>query len=129
MYEGGVGHHLRRRRRLGPGHVRGREGVPDAKTREVCGIGVDSDQILTVGADLEPYILTSMLKRVDVAVYKTIGDYLEGSAKVGTVTTFDLKIDGVGYSTTGGNIEDIVPQLERLKPQIIDGTITVPTAP
>jgi basic membrane protein A len=64
-----------------------------------------------------------------VAVYNTIADYLEGSAKVGTITTFDLKVDGVAYSTTGGNLEDIVPQLEDLKSQIVDGTITVPTAP
>jgi basic membrane protein A len=95
----------------------------------VCGIGVDSDQILTVGADLEPYVMTSMLKRVDVAVYNTIADYLEGNAAVGTVAVFDLKVDGVNYSTTGGNLEDIVPQLDDLKQQIIDGTITVPTAP
>ena len=45
----------------------------------------------TVGADLEPYVMTSMLKRVDVAVYNTIADYLEGSAKVGTITVFDLR--------------------------------------
>ncbi len=101
----------------------------DANNTVVCGIGVDSDQILTVGADLEPYVMTSMLKRVDVAVYNTIGDYLEGTPKVGTVAVFDLKSDGVAYSTTGGNLEDIVPQLDDLKSQIVDGTITVPTAP
>ncbi len=57
--------------------------------------------------------MTSMLKRVDVAVYNTIGDYLEGKAKVGTDPVFDLKVDGVGYSTTGGNLEDIKSQARR----------------
>ena len=74
----------------------------------------------------QPYVLTSMLKRVDVAVYNTIGDYLEGSPKVGAVAVFDLRVNGVGYSTTGGNLEDIVHQLDDLKAQIIDGTIKVP---
>ena len=47
--------------------------------------------------------MTSMLKQVDVAVYDFIVDYLEGSAKVGAASpSFDLKNDGVDYSTTGG---------------------------
>jgi basic membrane protein A len=101
----------------------------EANDTVVCGIGVDSDQILTLGAELEPYVMTSMLKRVDVAVYGTIGAYVSGELPGGTVEVFDLSVDGVGYSTTGGNVEDIVPELDDLKQQIIDGDITVPTAP
>ena len=129
MYQGGADIVYAAAGGSGLGMFQAAKEYSDANNTVVCGIGVDSDQILTVGADLEPYVMTSMLKRVDVAVYNTIADYLEGSAKVGTVTTFDLKIDGVAYSTTGGNLEDIVPQLEDLKSQIVDGTITVPTAP
>ena len=129
MYQGGADIVYAAAGGSGLGMFQAAKEYSDANNTVVCGIGVDSDQILTVGADLEPYVMTSMLKRVDVAVYNTIADYLEGSAKVGTITTFDLKVDGVAYSTTGGNLEDIVPQLEDLKSQIVDGTITVPTAP
>ena len=44
-------------------------------------------------------------------------------------TTYDLSVDGVGYSTSGGFVDDIVEQLDELKQQIIDGEISVPTAP
>jgi basic membrane protein A len=67
-----------------------------------------------------------MLKRVDVAVYDTIQDQVNGSF-TGGYHIFDLKADGVGYATSGGFIDDIVPQLDDLKQQIIDGKITVPT--
>src|SRR5207247_1067833 len=38
----------------------------------VWAIGVDSDQYQTASAEEKPYILTSMLKKVDVAVYDKI---------------------------------------------------------
>ncbi len=129
MYEGGADIVYAAAGGSGLGMFQAAKEYSDANNTHVCGIGVDSDQILTVGADLEPYVMTSMLKRVDVAVYNTIGDYLEGKAKVGTDTVFDLKVNGVGYSTTGGNLEDIKTKLDDLKQQIIDGKITVPTAP
>jgi basic membrane protein A len=99
----------------------------DSSGTQVWAIGVDSDQYMTAPPDLQPFILTSMLKRVDVAVYKTIEAQVEGTFE-GGYRTFDLSVDGVGYSTSGGFIDDIVPQLEDLKSQIIDGTIVVPTS-
>ena len=99
-----------------------------AKGTKVWGIGVDSDQYNLVGADLQPFVLTSMLKRVDVGVYSTIKDYVQGSFKAG-VHVFDLKVDGVGYATTGGNIDDNKSKLDDLKQQIIDGKIVVPDKP
>ena len=129
MYEGGADIIYAAAGGSGLGMFQAAKDYSDSNNTHVCGIGVDSDQILTVGADLEPYVMTSMLKRVDVAVYNTIGDYLEGKAKVGTQTVFDLKSDGVAYSTTGGNLDDIKSQLDDLKQQIVDGTITVPTTP
>ena len=95
---------------------------------EVWAIGVDSDQYNLVEPDLQPYILTSMLKKVDVAVYQTVKAYAEGTFAAG-VTTFDLAADGVGYSTSGGFVDDIADQLDEYAAQIIDGTIEVPTAP
>lgn len=93
-------------------------------------IGVDSDQYNLVDASLKPFILTSMLKKVDVAVYQTIKAVSEGEKVGGKETIFDLKSDGVGYSTSGNAMsDDVVKQLEDLKQQIIDGDIKVPTAP
>jgi basic membrane protein A len=91
-------------------------------------IGVDSDQYQSAPDDLKPYILTSMLKRVDVAVYETIEAQVNGSFE-GGYHTFDLARDGVGYSTSGGFVDDIAGDLDALKQQIIDGEIEVPTAP
>jgi basic membrane protein A len=99
-------------------------------TTKVWAIGVDSDQYNSVGdASLQPYILTSMEKHVNVAVYDTISDYVDGKLTTGKTQVFDLKNDGVGYATSGGFVDDIKSQLDDLKKQIIDGKITVPTTP
>jgi len=90
-------------------------------------IGVDSDQALTADAAVKDVIMTSMIKHVDVAVF----NYLK-SAEGGTVptgpTTFDLKLGGVGYATTGGQVDDIKQKLDEFKQKIIDGTIKVPSS-
>ncbi|MBA3605155.1 MAG: BMP family ABC transporter substrate-binding protein [Acidimicrobiia bacterium] len=95
---------------------------------EVWGIGVDSDVYNLVEPALQPYVLTSMLKKVDVAVFDTI-EALTAGEFVGGVQTFDLASGGVDYSTTGGFVDDIADQLDDFKQQIIDGEIEVPTAP
>jgi basic membrane protein A len=91
-------------------------------------IGVDSDQYNLVDAALQPYVLTSMLKKVDVAVAQSIEDLANGDW-VGGVTVYDLEAGGVDYSTSGGFVDDIKTQLDDYKQQIIDGEIEVPTAP
>lgn len=92
-------------------------------------IGVDSDQYQQVEEDAQPCILSSMLKRVDVAVYTAIENLINGELEGGTPLTFDLSNDGVGYATDGGQLDDDVEQLDALKADIIDGKIEVPTAP
>ena len=91
-------------------------------------IGVDSDQYNTADPSVQDVILTSMLKNVNVAVYEYLSDVEAGDIPSG-VTTYDLAVDGVGYSTSGGFVDDITDQLDEFKQQIIDGEITVPTAP
>ncbi|MFT3874629.1 MAG: BMP family ABC transporter substrate-binding protein [Nocardioides sp.] len=91
-------------------------------------IGVDSDQYLTAPADQQPHILTSMLKRVDVATFDMIQSVADGSPLV-SYQTYDLKADGVGYSTSGGFIDDITGQLDGYAKKIKSGKIKVPTAP
>jgi len=57
-----------------------RFGVSDAaKEKGKLAIGVDSDQYNTVTADLKDVIMTSMLKRVDVAVYTFLKDMGAGT--------------------------------------------------
>ena len=94
---------------------------------QVWAIGVDSDQYNLVDASLQPYILTSMLKKVEVAVYDTIERAVNGDDVAGA-TTYDLESGGVDYATSGGFVDDIADQLDDLKQQIIDGEIEVPEA-
>jgi basic membrane protein A len=91
-------------------------------------IGVDSDQYLTASAAAKPHILTSMLKRVNVATFNEIKSVADGSP-LKSYTTYDLKADGVAYSTSGGFVDDIKSQIDAFAAKIKDGTIKVPTAP
>ena len=102
--------------------------VSESTGSKVWAIGVDADQYQTVSDELKPYILTSMLKRVDNAVYLTIKAIVDGTF-AGGVTVFDLSVDGVGYSTSGGYVDDIVDQLEDYKARIVSGEIVVPDTP
>jgi basic membrane protein A len=89
-------------------------------------IGVDSDQYLTADPKVKDVIMTSMLKKVDVAVYDFITSVNDDKFTAGT-TTYDLAKDGVGYATSGGQVDDIKTQLEAAKAKIISGEIKVPT--
>ena len=95
---------------------------------KVWGIGVDSDQYNTVDPSVQEFVLTSMLKRVDVSVFEITKAHVDGMFAAGN-TVYDLSTDGVGYATSGGYIDDIVDQLEDFKAQIIAGDIVVPTVP
>ena len=100
----------------------------DAGDTKVWGIGVDSDQYNTVDPAVQEFVLTSMLKRVDTAVFEITTAVVNDEFTSGN-TVYDLAADGVGYSTTGGFIDDIVDQIEEFKAQIIAGDIVVPTEP
>jgi basic membrane protein A len=100
----------------------------DSSGTKVWAIGVDSDQYNTASPEVQEYILTSMLKRVDVAVFEIVKAAIEGNVSAGP-TTYDLSVDGVGYSTSGGFVDDIADQLDDFKAQIVSGEIVVPTEP
>ena len=93
------------------------------------GIGVDSDQYNDKTlADVKDIILTSMIKRVDVAVY----EYLAAVASNNLASlpkVFDLKTGGVGYASSGGYVKDIKPQLDAYSAAIVNGTIKVSSTP
>lgn len=99
-----------------------------AKAANALAIGVDSDQYLAAPDDLKPVILTSMIKRVDNAVFDMIQSVVDGSPLVG-VQTFDLAVDGVGYSTSNSAVDPYIAKTDELKQQIISGAIKVPTTP
>jgi len=97
---------------------------PAAKDAGKMVIGVDSDQYNTVSdASWKPLILTSMVKRVDNAVFLSIQNF-KTNGKLAS-HSFNLKDDGVGYSTSGGQVDDIKSKLEDFKAQIISGKIVV----
>ncbi|HET8988326.1 MAG TPA: BMP family ABC transporter substrate-binding protein [Humibacillus sp.] len=99
-----------------------------AKAAGGLAIGVDSDQALTATPDVRDVILTSMIKKVDVAVYDFLKAGSEGNDLKGN-KVFDLKAGGVDYATTGGKVDDIKTKLDEYKAKIVSGEITVPTAP
>lgn len=99
-----------------------------AKAADAMAIGVDSDQAKTADPSVQDVIMTSMIKRVDVAVYKYLKAAENGETPTG-VSRYDLEADGVGYSTTGGHVDDITDKLESYKKKIISGDIKVPTTP
>ncbi len=87
-------------------------------------IGVDSNQ-----NGLAPgHVLTSMLKRVDVAAYQTLKDAMDGKFTAGVVT-LGLAEGGVDWAQDEHNA-DLVSRgvraaIERAKADIIAGRITV----
>lgn len=89
-------------------------------------IGVDSDQYQTATADEKPYVLTSMLKRVDNAVFNFVKGVGEGQFQKGD-QRFTLKNDGVDYAKSNPTaLGDLPSTLDDLKQQIISGKITPP---
>jgi basic membrane protein A len=112
----------------GAGLFKAAEAYSSSAGKHVWAEGTDSDQYLSAPADQQPFILTSNLKRVDVAVFNTIQDEVNGTF-TGGIKTFDLKAGGVGYATSGGFVDDIKAKLDDLAAKIKSGQITVPTTP
>ena len=90
-----------------------------AAERNVWGIGVDADQ-----SHLGDHILTSALKRVDVAVFTTIESVQNGEFEGGSVTTFGLAEDGVGLGEVSSEVpQDVLDRVEEFEQRIIDGEL------
>jgi basic membrane protein A len=89
----------------------------------IWGIGVDVDQSF-----LGPHVLTSVVKRLDVAVYRTVETLLDGSFTTGGDTVFALGDGGVGLGRISPEVPDRVRrQLERVEAAIVAGEIPVPS--
>lgn len=88
-------------------------------------IGVDADQ----AAEAPGFILTSMVKGVDAAVYEAIARTKAGTFR-GGIEQFGLKEQGVGYVYDDTN-RALIPasvraRVEALRDSIVAGFITVP---
>lgn len=100
-------------------------GVFDAaEEKQKYVIGVDSNQDA-----LKPgRVATSMLKRVDTAVYNVIRDEKEDKFHSGT-RYFGLKDNGIDYAVDENNekiIAPFKPKLDEIRRKIISGEIKVP---
>ena len=104
------------------------------ETRPVFFIGVDANQNYLGDTDNNPktlnHGLTSMMKRVDVAVYDVIKSVVQGTF-TGGIHEFGLKNNGVGYAYDVYNKALIpayvVSKVELIKKKIINGEIKVPS--
>ena len=113
-------------------HAAGGAGIGVIKTvgaAKKWAIGVDSDQYNQPAvAEVKDYILTSMIKRVDVAVFDFVKAVADNTFKPGT-KKYDLTNDGIGYATSGNKVDDIKAKLDGFKAEIASGKIQVPVKP
>lgn len=106
-----------------------------------CGIGVikaaNEEGLYAIGVDSPQYhlapanVLTSMIKRVDVAVYNEVKKLYEGNFEPGT-HVYGLADNGVGiYREQAENMlsDKVLNTVDEYRQKIIDGEITVPTHP
>jgi basic membrane protein A and related proteins len=97
-----------------------------AKASGKLAIGVDSDQYNQPAlASVRSVIMTSMIKKVDVAVLDFITAVRDGRFTAGQ-RVYDLKAGGIDYATSGGQVNDIKPQLDQYKQKIVSGEVRVP---
>jgi basic membrane protein A len=101
--------------------------IQAARERDRLVIGVDSNQDHLAPGN----VLTSMMKRADVAVTNIIGRFLAGTLQGRRVYRFDLKNYGVSltdFEYTGDKVPSSVRQeLTNVSRQIADGRLVVPT--
>jgi basic membrane protein A and related proteins len=89
-----------------------------AKEKGVQGIGVDADQ-----AYLGPHILTSALKKVDVAVFDAIKRAQAGKFKGGTDVIATVENGGVGIGKLGPEGEKYADQMKEVQNKVASGEV------
>lgn len=99
--------------------------IAAAREQNFFAIGVDSDQDYLAPGN----VLTSMLKRVDVAIYDTISRLVDGSLEGGEVLQYGLPDNGVGLSemtyTRHVIPREYMAQVEAAREAIIAGELDV----
>ena len=106
-----------------------------AKDKKRYAIGVDSDQYLLY-KDSDPekasHIVTSMMKNVDISLYRGIKLHLEGKLAYGEAEVLGIEKNGVGVADNE-NFKKLVPQefstrIKELETKIVSGEIKIDTA-
>lgn len=98
--------------------------IESAKEKNKYAIGVDKDQ-----SSLAPEnVLTSALKKVDVGVYDTVNDLVNGKLKGGESKVYGLEQDGVGIPESSKSLvpQDILDYVNKTIEKIKSGQIKVP---
>ncbi len=107
-------------------------GVLDSATKHnVYSIGVDVDQSKDSTGAVRPSVITSAVKRIDVAAYDIVNMAETGTYAnfVASPTKFDLAHDGVGYATPSSDVpQDAVAKAMAFADMIKAGTLTPPEA-
>jgi basic membrane protein A len=97
-----------------------------ARERNKLAIGVDMDQ----QNEAPGFVLSSMVKQVDVAVFETIKDFKEDKF-TGGLKTFGLKDNGVGFVYDDNNkksiSEEVKMKLDSIRLKLISGEIVAGT--
>lgn len=94
--------------------------------KKVWVIGVDKDQSVEFGTDVT---LTSMMKRVDEAVYRISKEAMDGKFQGGKITVLGLKDNGVGLAESKNVSADVTKKVNEYKDKIVKGEIKVPEKP
>ena len=104
--------------------------------RQLWAIGVDTDQhesVIRLSGAVHSeawrrHILTSVLKRVDIANYEIVKDFAQGRFTSGG-RTFNVANGGLDISYSGGHVEDIRAAVEAARADIVSGRVVVPRLP
>ena len=92
-----------------------------ANERGIWGIGVDVDQ-----SHLGRHILTSAVKRLDVAVFETIEELKRGTLETGRTSRFSLENGGVGLGTISAEVpRSLKAEIEDVRAEIVAGKIPI----
>jgi basic membrane protein A and related proteins len=95
--------------------------IDAAKEKGVQAIGVDADQ-----SYLGSQIITSALKKVDVAVFNAIKSVQDNTYRGGTDVVSSLKNNGVGIGKISSAGQKYADRVKTIQQQILDGKITPP---
>ncbi|WP_404452679.1 BMP family protein [Virgibacillus necropolis] len=96
--------------------------------REVWVIGVDRDQYEEGQIGDYNVTLTSMVKRVDIAVQDVANQVMNGEFPGGEVLAYGLEDNGVSVARTNKEAltDEIIKAIEKWKEKIISGEVEVP---
>jgi basic membrane protein A len=92
-----------------------------ARERGIWGIGVDVDQ-----SHLGRHILTSAVKRLDVAVFDTIEELARGTLETGRTSRFSLRNGGVGLGPISAAVpRSLKAEIEDVSAEIVAGRVSI----